>query len=87
MKTSRTYVFMFVPILFERVANTRVTTGFRTGSNGSSPPDEKHNETARWQVRHCAGGETQALPNHLFWTWFVDNPRPSCSLRLDITLS
>jgi hypothetical protein len=20
--------------------------------------------------------ETHALPNHLFWTWFVDNPRP-----------
>jgi hypothetical protein len=20
--------------------------------------------------------ETRALPNQLFWTWFVDNPRP-----------
>jgi hypothetical protein len=22
-----------------------------------------------------ARDETHALPNHLFWTWFVDNPR------------
>jgi len=20
--------------------------------------------------------EARALPNHLFWTWFIDNPRP-----------
>jgi hypothetical protein len=25
------------------------------------------------------GGETQALPDHLFWTWFIDNPRPQSS--------
>jgi hypothetical protein len=23
--------------------------------------------------------ETQALPDHLFWTWFIDNPRPQSS--------
>jgi hypothetical protein len=23
--------------------------------------------------------ETRALPDHLFWTWFIDNPRPQSS--------
>ena len=79
MKAARTYVFVFVPILMERVANMRGATGFGAGSNGSSPSDEKHNKTTRWRVRHCSGGETQALPDHLFWTWFIDNPRPQSS--------
>jgi hypothetical protein len=41
MKAARTYVFVFVPILLERVANMRGATGFGAGSNGSSPSDEE----------------------------------------------
>ena len=26
-----------------------------------------------------ARDETHVLPNHLFWTWFIDNPRPHSS--------
>jgi hypothetical protein len=75
MDTARTHVFVFVPILSERVAQTRAPIAFRSGSNGSSPPEQKQAERPWWQVRHSDGWETQALPNHLFWTWFVDNPR------------
>lgn len=46
MKAARTYVFVFVPILLERVANMRGATGFGAGSNGSSPSDEKHNKNS-----------------------------------------
>ena len=79
MRAARTYVFVFVPILLERVANMRGATGFGAGSNGSSPSDEKRNTTARWRVRRYSGGETQALPDQPFWTWFIDNPRPQSS--------
>jgi len=70
MKTARTYVFMFVPILFEPVAHTRIPIG----SNGSA-------QVRSTVKRHGAGCQyrdecnTQTLPSHLFWTWFVDNPR------------
>jgi hypothetical protein len=74
MKTGRTYVFMFVPILIERVAQTKVANGFCAESNGSLSPDKKYDDRPRWRV---PGGEKHALPYHLFWTWFVDNPHPS----------
>jgi len=77
MKSARTYVFVFVPILLEQVANTRVATGFQAGSNGSSPPNRKHEETSHLPARHREEFETQILPGDLFWTWFVDNPRRS----------
>ena len=70
MKTARSYVFMFVPILFERVAHTRIPIG----SNGSAA-GQKHDETSRCRVQYRDGCNTQTLPSHLFWTWFVDNPR------------
>jgi hypothetical protein len=80
MKAARSYVFLLVPILIERVAHTKVANGFCAGSNGSLPPDPKYVETARWRVRHSDRCETQALPSDLFWTWFVDNPRPPSKL-------
>lgn len=76
MKTARTYVFMFVPIPPGWLFHEPVVPDFGTGSNGSSPPDQKHDEKTSWRVRHRDGCQTQALPNDLFWTWFVDNPRP-----------
>ena len=79
MKTARTHVFVFVPILAEWVPHTRAPIASRGGSNGSTPPEQKPAERPRWQVRHGDGWGTQALPNHLFWTWFVDNPRPQLS--------
>jgi hypothetical protein len=75
MKTARTYVFMFVPIPPGWLSHEPMIPGVRAGSNGSSPPDQKHDEGGRWRIRHGDGCETQALPHHLFWTWFVDNPR------------
>jgi hypothetical protein len=75
MKTTRSYVFVFVPILFERAAYRTVRPRFSAGSNGSSLTDHKNNETSRWRGRYREGGETRALPSDLFWTWFVDNPR------------
>ena len=80
MKTARTYVFMFLPIPPGWLSHEPMIPGLRAGSNGSSPPDEKHDDTARWRVRNLDGCETQPLPHHLFWTWFVDNPR-LCPLR------
>jgi len=42
--------------------------------NGSAP-GQKHDETSRCRVQYRDGRNTQTLPSHLFWTWFVDNPR------------
>jgi hypothetical protein len=53
MKTARSYVFVFVLILLQQVANTRVATGFGAGSNGSSPPDQKHDDK---HVGECGNG-------------------------------
>jgi hypothetical protein len=75
MKSPRRYVF--VPILVARVVHTTVAISLRTDANGSSPSDQQHEDKARWRVRHRDGCETQALSNHLFWTWFVDTPRQS----------
>jgi len=77
MKTARPYVFMFVAISPAWLSHEPIIPGLHAGLNGSSPPDQKHDELARWRVRHRNECETQALPNHLFWTWFVDNPRAS----------
>ena len=79
MKAARTYVFVFIPILFDRLTHTRVTVGLRAGSNGSFAPDQKHDEKPRWRVRQRDGCQTQPLRHDLFWTWFIDNPRPQLS--------
>jgi hypothetical protein len=42
------------------------------------PSDEKHNKSTVASAA-LSGGETQALPDHLFWTWFIDNPRSQSS--------
>jgi len=76
MKVARSSVFLLVPIPIERAARTKVESGFCTGSNGSVPQDQKYDERRRWRVRNRNDYETEALPHHLFWTWFVDNPRP-----------
>ena len=79
MKTIRTYVFMFVPIPLEWMAPTSVAPAFSFARNGSSPTSDKRNDRSRWEERPYHENKAQSLPNHLFWTWFVDNPRPSCS--------
>lgn len=76
MTVARTYVFLLVPILIERVAPTTVPNGFCMGSNGSVPPNRKYDEKALWRVRNRNECETDPLPPDLSWTWFVDNPRP-----------
>ena len=55
MKPARNYVFVLAPILFERLAHTRVPVA----SNGSSPPDQKHEETLRCLMRHRDGCNTR----------------------------
>jgi hypothetical protein len=74
----RTYVFAFVPIPAEWIPHPATVRGFNGGPNGSSLTDRTHNERLRWRGRHRRERDTQSLPSHLFWTWFVDNPRPSC---------
>ena len=76
MKVARTYVFLLVPILIERVAHTTVANGFCAGSNGSAP-NQKYDERPMWRVRNRKEREAGLLPHHLSWTWFVDNPSPS----------
>ena len=77
IKTTRTYVFMFVPIPSEWIAPASVAPAYSFGRNGSSPTNGKRNDRSR--RRECLSHESkaQSLPHHLFWTWFVDNPRSS----------
>ena len=79
MKAARTYVLMFVPIPPEWMAPAAVSRGFTVGRNGNSSSDHKNNRRFRWQGRDLEEWEAQLLPSDLFWTWFIDNPRPSCS--------
>ncbi len=81
MRVARTCVFVFIPILSERLAHPTVLPGFDAGPNGSSATDPEHYDTSPWRARHRKERESQALPGHLFWTWFVDNPRPSSARR------
>ena len=78
MKTARTYVFMFVPIPPEWLAH-EPRAWFARPAEREFSADE--NIMAQHDgERNSSRCETRALPNHLFWTWFVDNPRP-CPLR------
>jgi hypothetical protein len=77
MKTAPTYVFLFVPIPAGWLSPEPMIPGLRAGSNGSLLPEQKHHHEMDWPVRDCGESETETLPNHLFWTWFVDNPRLS----------
>jgi hypothetical protein len=74
MKTAWTYVFMFVSVPPVWLFHEAMLPGFGAGSNGSSPTDDKNNGVARWPEPEREQGEACPLPNHLFWTWFVDNP-------------
>ena len=74
METSRTYVFMFLPILPGWLFHGPMIPGFGAGSNASSPTDENNRGALRWPQRELEQCVASALPNHLFWTWFVDNP-------------
>jgi len=81
MKTVRTYVFIFVP---QRSLDSRAagSAGILVAVSGMLPDNMHHGG------RQCGAGKTSlimraapkvagnmpALPNHLFWTWFVDNP-------------
>jgi hypothetical protein len=76
MKTAGTYVFMFVPIPRSWLLHEPMIRGFGAGSNGSSPTDQNDIERSQWLGMRRCECEAEALPNHLFWTWFVDNPRP-----------
>ena len=75
MKTAWTYVFIFVPIPPGWLFHGPMLPGFGAGSNWSSPTDEKTSGAPKWPEREREQCEACALPNHLFWTWFVDNPR------------
>jgi hypothetical protein len=75
MKTAWTYVFMFVPMPQSWLFHEPMIPGFGVGWNGSSPTDENNSGAVRWSERELEQYEASALPNHLFWTWFVDNPR------------
>jgi hypothetical protein len=85
MKTARTYVFMFVPIPRHRWRDfgTGGSAGILPAVCGMLPDNTDHKGTPRgagWNplIMYAAqeiAGNMPALPNHLFWTWFVDNPR------------
>jgi hypothetical protein len=75
MKTARTYVFRFVPIPTGWFFHEPMISGFGAGSNGSFPTDENNRGALRWPEHELEQCGASALPNHLFWTWFVDNPR------------
>ena len=79
MKTARTYIFMFVPIPPGSANYEPMIPCLRAGSNGISPPEQKMMTQPDGECEIPTGGETQALPDHLFWTWFIDNPRPQSS--------
>jgi hypothetical protein len=76
MKTAWNYVFMFVSIPPAWLFRGPMIRGFGAGSNGSFPTDEKNSGAPRWPEPERKQCEGDALPNHLFWTWFVDNPPP-----------
>jgi hypothetical protein len=75
MKTAWTYVFMFVPMPSGWLSHKPMIPGFGAGPNTSSPTDENNSGALRWPERELEQCEASALPNHLFSTWFVDNPR------------
>jgi hypothetical protein len=66
---------MFIPILPARLFHGPMMSDLSPGSNSSSPADENSNGPSSWLVREREQREGPALLNHLFWTWFVDNPR------------
>jgi hypothetical protein len=76
MKTASTYVLMFVANPLGWLFPEPMVPGFGGGSNGGSPINEKNSGAPGWPERQREQCEASALPNHLFWTWFVDNPRP-----------
>jgi hypothetical protein len=76
MKTAWNYVFVFVPIPRGWCFHEPMIPGFGARSNGISPMDQQHNASARWLGMRCCESEAEALPSQLFWTWFVDSPRP-----------
>src|SRR5262249_29974818 len=92
MKTARTYVFMFVPFPEDwvahasrvlEVASSRSRTSldsfrFQASTDpkdcfGGTPLQRMSSNGQAFQPAH----ETRALPNDLFFSWFVDNPRRS----------
>jgi hypothetical protein len=92
MKTTQCYDFMFVaiPRQWLRAPSTVGSAGILPVVFGMLP-DNAHRGTPRAAGRNlrimCAAQKTAdnmpatasnlpALPDHLFWTWFVDNPRP-----------
>ena len=85
MKAARTYVCMFLPIPPGWLSREPMIPGFCAGSNGSSPTDENNSGALRWPEHGLEECEAFALPNHLFWTWFVDNPpEPAVNRRTKI---
>ena len=76
MKRLRTYVFVFVPIFVDSGAHACTV---RRRAVCSLHPDGE-NAVFGGNVRQDAGhGTLEARPpkNLPFWTWFVENPRPS----------
>jgi len=75
MNAARTYIFMFVSIPSGWLFRESMIARFGARSNGSSPTDQNHSGALRSPERELEQREACALPNHLFWTWFVDDPR------------
>jgi len=66
---------MFVAIPAGWLSHDLMIAGFGTGSNGSSPTHETNTVAPKLPERGNEQCEACALPIHLFWAWFVDNPR------------
>jgi hypothetical protein len=96
MKTARTYVFMFVPIPrhWWQGSGTVGSAGILPALSGMLPDNAQHGTScdvgkksvivsAAQEVvgnMPATAGNMPALPDQLFWTWFVDNPRPHSRL-------
>ena len=46
-----------------------------------SNSDQKNSGAPRWPEAELEQCEPCALPNHLFWTWFVDKSPPNSAVK------
>jgi len=66
MKAAGTYIFVFIPVLLERIAGGSVAPCFSAGSNGSSPTDHEYNERLRLRALVRQECEAETLPAQQF---------------------
>ncbi len=81
MRAAGTYVFMFVPIPMDWGARASRVLVAESRCNRLSVRFQRVGDFALSEKFAMArtpspARETRVLPNHLLWTWFIENPRP-----------